>query len=138
MIYQKNSYRISDDKNDIQLDKLHALLKTSYWANKRDLDTIKCSIEHSECFCLFDGDNQIGFARVVTDFASVAYIADVIVNDQYRANGLGKWLVEVVVNDPRWKSIFKLLATDDAHTLYERFGFVQSSMLMSTAKSGVE
>ena len=107
-----------------------ALLSFSYWASERTLDVIEKSVEHSECFSLYDGKIQIGFARVVTDYATFGYIADVIVERKYRGQGLGKWLVETVVNDPRWKGKFLLLATDDAHCLYQKFGFKQSSKLM--------
>lgn len=134
MQYHRKNYRISDDRKDIQLDKVEALLKKSYWANARSSDAIRVSIENSICFSVFVDDEQIGFARVVTDFASVAYIADIIINSKYRAKGLGKWLVEIIVNDTRWQSLFKILATDDAHGLYERHGFSCSGKLMGTKK----
>ena len=132
MEHQRENYRISDEREEIQLDKVESLLRASYWASERDLETIKVSIENSICFSLFCSDNQIGFARVVTDYASVAYIADVIIESEYRAKGLGKWLVGIIVNDSRWYSKFQFLATDDAHSLYEQFGFSGSNRLMST------
>jgi len=67
--------------------------------------------------------------------SSVAYISDVIITLEHRSNGLGKWLVDTMVNDPRWKGIFQLLVTDDAHSLYERFGFSRNSQLLSTKVS---
>ena len=134
MQYTKNEYVIFDDREKVQLDKVASLLKLSYWASERSHDTIKVSIENSVCFSLFKGEEQIGFARVVTDFASVAYIADVIIQPEFRKKGLGKWLTEVVTNDCRWKSKLQLLITDDAHSLYQRLGFENSDKLLSTQR----
>jgi len=132
MNYQHGNYRISDDRSSIQIDQVESLLRSSYWAGERSLETINVSIANSVCFSLFCGDTQIGFARVVTDFASVAYIADLIIHPDHRALGIGKWMFGVIVNDPRWCSKFQFLVTDDAHGLYEKFGFSASSKLMST------
>ncbi|BCD97720.1 GNAT family N-acetyltransferase [Marinagarivorans cellulosilyticus] len=132
MIYECKSYRVSDDRNDVQLDKVESLLRLSYWAGDRPLETIKVSIENSICFSLFSDELQVGFARVVTDFATVAYIADLIIHPDHRDKGIGKWMFELIHNDPRWCSKFQFLATDDAHALYEHFGFSGSSKLMST------
>ena len=132
MKYKNGDYTISDDREAVQLDRVAALLKTSYWAKERDLETIRLSIANSVCFSLFHQQEQVGFARVVTDMASVAYIADVIIDSSHRGKGLGKWLVETVLSVPRWSNRFQLLATDDAHTLYDRFGFSGSHKLMST------
>jgi predicted acetyltransferase len=134
-VFSRGNYYISDDRDEIQLDKVESLLRKSYWANERDLDTIKLSINNSICFSLFYKETQIGFGRVVTDFSSVVYISDVIIASEHRSKGLGKWLVETMVNDSRWKGIFQLLVTDDAHSLYERFGFSSKSQLMSTKVS---
>jgi hypothetical protein len=131
-MYSKNNYCICDDRNKVQFDEVKSLLKQSYWANNRDVDTIRTSINNSICFSLFHNEIQVGFGRVVTDFASVAYISDVIIDSKHRSEGLGKWLVDTIVNDPRWKSKFQILVTDDAHSLYEQFGFSSSHKLMST------
>ena len=133
MEYTRDKFIITDDRNKVQINEVHRLLRDSYWASDRDKDTIKTTIENSVCFSLFTNGKQIGFARVVTDFASVAYLADVIIDSYYRRQGLGKWLLETVLNDPRWSSKFKFLATDDAHKLYEKYGFSGSNKLMSTA-----
>ena len=132
MNYADGNYRISDDRDEVQLDKVESLLKSSYWASERNQETIKISIKNSICFSLFCDGIQVGFARVVTDFASVAYIADLIIHPDHRSTGLGKWLFKIIVNDPRWHSKFQFLATDDAHILYEKFGFSGSHKLMST------
>ncbi|MCP4595809.1 GNAT family N-acetyltransferase [Neptuniibacter sp.] len=132
MQYKNKSYFISDDRDDIQLEQVTSLLMSSYWAQERSLETIKTSIQHSICFSLFCDDVQVGFARVVTDFSSVAYIADFIIQAEHRSKGIGKWMFGVIVNDPRWSSKFQFLVTDDAHGLYERYGFSGSHKLMST------
>ena len=133
-MYCKDDYIIYDERERVQLDRVAHLLKDTYWASERDLETIKTSIENSVCFSLYHAEEQVGFTRVVTDFATVAYIADVIIDPAHRDKGLGKWLMDVVLNDPRWKDRFQLLVTDDAHTLYERFGFSTSYRLMGTTK----
>ncbi|PKG38281.1 GNAT family N-acetyltransferase [Psychromonas sp. Urea-02u-13] len=132
MKYEKNEYSIYDERDKVQLDKVESLLRGSYWASERSIEDIKISIENSVCFSLFNAEQQIGFARVVTDFASVAYIADVIINPDFRQKGLGKWLTQVVVNDKRWKTKLQLLVTDDAHTLYQRLGLSNSDKLLSS------
>ena len=132
MKYEQGDFQIYDEREKVQLESVQTLLKQSYWANERAIDVIQTSIENSVCFSLYKGEEQIGFARVVTDFASVAYLADVIIYEHYRGQGLGKWLTETMVNDPRWKDKFKFLVTDDAHGLYTRLGFKGSEKVMST------
>jgi GNAT superfamily N-acetyltransferase len=133
MQYLKDKFFIYDDAGRVNLLKVKDMLSTSYWASERSMDVIEKSVFHSECFSLYEKDNQIGFARVVTDYSTFGYIADVIVEPSYRGQGLGKWLVETVVNDPRWKGKFLLLATDDAHGLYQKHGFKQSPKLMGAS-----
>ncbi|ODB34392.1 acetyltransferase [Pseudoalteromonas sp. BMB] len=130
MQYTNENYFIYDDVERVDLPKVKELLSISYWASERTIDVIEKSVENSECFSLYDGEIQIGFARVVSDFSTFGYIADVIVDPDYRGQGLGKWLVETVVNDPRWKGKFLMLATDDAHGLYQKHGFKQSPKFM--------
>lgn len=132
MYYEHDNYRISDDRGEIQIDVVESLLRSSYWASERSLEAIRMSIANSICFSLFCRGVQVGFARVVTDFSSVAYIADLIIHPDHRSKGIGKWMFGVIVNDSRWCSKFQFLATDDAHGLYEKFGFSGSEKLMST------
>jgi ribosomal protein S18 acetylase RimI-like enzyme len=130
LLYKKENFFIYDDVKHVNFIKVQELLSASYWASERSIDVIQKSVEHSECFSLYSGEIQIGFARVVTDYSTFGYIADVIIDSNYRGQGLGKWLVETVINDPRWKDKFLLLATDDAHSLYQKYGFKQSPKLM--------
>ena len=132
MQINKDSYYISDDPEKVNIASLKRLLSKSYWAENRSIDVIKITVTNSVCFSVYKGDDQIAFARVVTDYATFGYIADVIVADEYRGNGIGKWLMDVIVNDERWKGKLLMLATDDDHSLYEQYGFKKNAKLMST------
>lgn len=116
-------FLISDDRTKIQLDRVCQLLSSSYWAKNRPRDIIEKSITNSVCFGVYLEDTQIGFARCVTDFATVYWLADVVIDQDYRKLGLGKVLVEAVVKHEQLKGCFGILATGDAHGLYEKYGF---------------
>jgi GNAT superfamily N-acetyltransferase len=116
-------FLISDDKNKLQLDRIYEMLHKSYWAKDRAKDTIEKSITNSLCFGVYDKSRQVGFARCVSDFATVYWLADVIIDDDYRKLGLGKALVETVVRHKLLNGCFGILATSDAHGLYEQYGF---------------
>lgn len=99
-------------------------LASSYWAKGIPPATVEKSIEHSLCFALLDGDRQVGFARVISDYATIAYLGDVFVLPEYRGKGLSKWLMECITNHPGLQGLRRwVLATSDAHGLYEKFGF---------------
>jgi GNAT superfamily N-acetyltransferase len=99
-------------------------LASSYWAKGIPLATVEKSMAHSLCFALLDGDRLVGFARVITDRATIAYLGDVFVLPEYRGRGLSKWLMECVVSHPELQGLRRwILATGDAHGLYEKFGF---------------
>ncbi|GIP27127.1 N-acetyltransferase [Paenibacillus sp. J23TS9] len=116
---------ISDRKELLQMDRIIAFLKGSYWAKNRPAELIRTSIDNSICFGVYDGDVQIGFARVVTDLVTMYYMCDVIIDETYRGRGLGKQLVEAVTNDERFGHLHGILVTADAHGLYEQYGFVR-------------
>lgn len=118
-------YVISDDKSRIDVQTVIDFLARSYWANRRPPERIRKSIEHSICYGVYDGDKMIGFARVVTDLATVYHLCDVFVLEAYRGQGIGKKLVEVITNAPEFEWMTGVLGTLDAHGLYERFGFVR-------------
>ena len=128
----RGNYHISDDPDDVDIASLKHMLSASYWAADRSIDVIKKTIENSICFSVHTGNEQVAFARVVTDYATFGYIADVIVVGDHKGNGIGKWLLDIVVNDVRLKGKLLMLATDDAHTLYEKYGFQRNDKLMST------
>lgn len=99
-------------------------LASSYWATGIPLATVEKSLAHSLCFGLLDGARQVGFARVVSDHATIAYLGDVFVLPEYRGRGLSKWLMECITSHPELQGLRRwILATRDAHGLYEKFGF---------------
>ena len=114
---------ISDDKTKFPVEKAIELLHTTYWAEKRDPEVIRKSIENSIVFGVYSEDSLIGMARVITDFATTFYLADVIIDEKYRGNGIGKKLISTIVSDNRFSSLLGILVTRDAHGLYEHFGF---------------
>jgi len=120
--YQRGDYVISTDKSKLDPGSIHSFLNhSSYWAQERSLDTIQKSLEHSLCFGVYRGAEQVGFARVVTDYATFAWLCDVFILEPHRDRGLGKWLVESVVAHPQLADLgIFLLATRDAHELYRR------------------
>lgn len=126
--YTKGGFTVTTDKEKIEIDILHNFLNQSYWANGRTKQTIITSIENSLCFSMFKGEKQIGFARVITDYATFAYLCDVYIEEDYRGNGLGIWMLECILNYPNLLDLKKwLLATRDAHELYRKFGFYSLS-----------
>lgn len=126
--FQRDRFTISTDPARLNLDVICAFLARSYWAGDRPRETTQRAVEHSLCFGVYDGEQQIGFARVVTDYATFAWLADVFIEEEYRGRGLGKWLVEVILSCPELQSVPRwLLATRDAHELYRRFGFAALS-----------
>jgi GNAT superfamily N-acetyltransferase len=123
--WRRGEFAIDTDPDRLDLDVIHRFLsQEAYWSPGVARDVVERSIEHSINFGLYRDDEQVGFARVVTDRATFAWLADVFVLDGQRRDGLGKWLVETVLSHPdlgglrRW-----MLGTEDAHGLYERFGF---------------
>ncbi|HEX7973722.1 MAG TPA: GNAT family N-acetyltransferase [Anaerolineales bacterium] len=124
MEFNRPPYIISTDPARLDQEIIHSYLSSeSYWARGRSLDTVRRAIEHSLCFGLYQGEKQAGFARVVTDYATFAWLCDVFVLEPYRGQGLGKWLVECVVSHPDLQAIPRLLlATRDAHKLYREYG----------------
>ena len=122
---EQGGYTISTDKDKLEIEVITRFLaEESYWANRRTREQTVRAIDNSLCFGLFSPDRQIGFARVVTDFATFAYLGDVFVLREYRGLGLSKWLMEVITEHPELQGLRRwLLATKDAHGLYEKYGF---------------
>lgn len=120
-----NDYIISKDKQLLQLDKIMEMLAKTYWAQNRPRDIVIKSIENSLCFGVYFQDVQVGFARVITDYATAYYICDVMVDEACRGQGLGKKLIDAIVHDEQLSALFGILATRDAHGLYEQYGFVK-------------
>jgi GNAT superfamily N-acetyltransferase len=129
MNWQRDHYLLSDDKSRLDLDAVYALLHATYWAKHRSREIIAKSIQHSVCFGLFWEDKQVGFTRAVTDYATFAWICDVVIAPEHRGRGLGKWIIECVLAHPELQTVTHVLRTRDAHSLYERFGFKRTEYL---------
>ncbi len=115
---------ISTDPNRLDVAAIHHFLsEKAYWAKGRPLETVRRSIEHSLCFGAYVEGRQVGFARVVTDYATFAWLADVFVLEAYRGRGVGKALMQAVQDHPDLRELRILLATRDAHGLYAQYGF---------------
>jgi GNAT superfamily N-acetyltransferase len=125
--WERDAFTITTDRNSLDVEFIHNFLSnTSYWGRGRNLELVQRSIDNSLNFGVFDGLKQIGFARVVTDFGTFAWLADVFIVDEYRGQGLGVWLIEVITSHPQLQGFRRwLLATRDAHELYRRFGFTE-------------
>lgn len=111
----------------MELSVIHGYISRSYWAKNIPLHTMEKAMNNSLCFGVFtDAGVQVGFARVVTDSATFAYLADVFILETHRGKGLSKWLIKVIVDSPDLQGLRRmLLATSDAHRLYTQFGFKQ-------------
>jgi GNAT superfamily N-acetyltransferase len=121
---QNTRYSISTDRSRFDIDLIHNFLTNCYWANGVPRDVLVRSIENAFCFGVFDGDQQVGFARVITDFATYAYIGDVFIIESHRGRGLSKQLMQTIMEHPRLQGFRRWsLVTSDAHGLYEKFGF---------------
>ena len=124
-----DDFAISTDSERLDIDVIHAFLVRSYWASQIPREIVERSIAHSLCFGVYhliaEGEvEQVGFARVISDYATFAYLADVFILENFRGSGLSKWLIECVRSHPDLQGLRRwLLATKDAHALYKQFGF---------------
>jgi GNAT superfamily N-acetyltransferase len=120
---RRGDYLISTDPSRLDLAAIHGYLGgESYWAQGRPLDVMRRALEHSLCFGVYRGDEQVGLARVVTDYATFAWLCDVFVLEAHRRQGLGKWLIQTVTAHPALRGALFMLATRDAHGLYQGYG----------------
>jgi GNAT superfamily N-acetyltransferase len=117
---------ISTDPVRLNADEIHRYLSLSYWAKGRSPEAVERSLKNSLCFGLYDAGEQIGFARVISDFATFAYLCDVYVVEAYRGKGLGAWLLQTVLSHPDLQNLRRwILATRDAHDLCRKIGFTE-------------
>ena len=125
MEWQNGEFTISTRRNRLQLDAIHKFLsEESYWAKERTKEQTEMAIKNSLPFGVYKGENLIGFARVITDYATFAFLGDVFILEEFRGQGLSKWLMEVIIDHPDLQGFRRwILATKDAHLLYEKFGF---------------
>jgi GNAT superfamily N-acetyltransferase len=122
--WRRENFTISTDRAKLDRPAIHEFLSASYWAKGIPREVVDRSIEDSLCFGVYDGGRQVGFARVITDFATFAYLADVYVLESHRRRGLAAWLMESILAHPRLQGLRRwMLVTRDAHPLYRKFGF---------------
>lgn len=124
--WRRGEFTISTDNNRLDIRKIHDFIANqSYWAQGRTIETVQRALDNSFNFGLYKNNQQIGFARVVTDYATFAWIADVFVLPEHRGLGLSKWLMDVILSHSELQGFRRwVLATKDAHGLYARFGFI--------------
>src|SRR2546421_13076297 len=123
-----SSVTVDTNKERLDLQLIHGFLTNSYWSPGVPLEVVHKSIDHSLCFGVYDGDRQVGFARVISDYCTFAYLADVFVLESDRGRGLSKLLMTAILADSRLQGLRRwLLATRDAHGLYSQFGFTPLS-----------
>ena len=125
MEWHQGDFLISTDKSRLNISYVHEYLSNeSYWAAGIPIHIVEKSIENSICFGIYKNNTQVGFARLITDEATFGYLADVFVDKDYRGRGLSKWLMKIIIDLPFVSHLRGLmLATKDAHSLYEQFGF---------------
>ena len=118
-------YSIIDDAEKMDIAEVMALLKQTYWADQRPVEQVRKAMEHSRCYgvCLEDAQKLVGFARVISDFATTYYLCDVIIDEACRGSGLGWALLSYIENLPEYRGLRGILITRDAHGLYEKFGY---------------
>jgi GNAT superfamily N-acetyltransferase len=129
MEWSNGDYLLSDDKRRLDLDGICRLLNDTYWAAGRPRNMIEKGIEHSVCLGLFHVGAQVGFCRAVTDYATFTWLCDVVIEPAHRGKGLGKWMVQCLIEHPLLQTRSQVLATRDAHTLYERWGFERTEYM---------
>ena len=137
MEWSKENYLLSDDPTKVNVTRTHQLLSETYWGVRRPRSVVEAMLKTSLCFTLAEDSNQIGFARCVTDAITFSWIADIIIEPAYRGKGLGKWMLDCIVEHPKIAPTQKVLQTRDAHAYYEKFGFTQNAALMSTEVDGL-
>ncbi len=120
----RENFTISTDSSRLDIDAICDFLSRAYWSKGRPRERTERALENSLVFGLYDGNKQIGIARVVTDYAIFAYLCDVFIHEDYRTHGLGKWLIETIHSHPDLQGLRRwTLATRDAHGLYKQFGW---------------
>lgn len=121
---RRNEILLSTDKSKLDVITIHNFLKTSYWAKDVLISVVEKSISNALCFGVYELDKQIGFARVISDYATFAYFSDVFILEAYRGHGLGTWLIKSILEYSELQNLRTwLLSTADAHELYRQFGF---------------
>jgi GNAT superfamily N-acetyltransferase len=139
---QRGDYSLSTDRSRLDIPAIHTYLsQEAYWSKGIPLEIVRRAIQNSLCFGIYQGEAQVGFARVISDYTTFAYLCDVFILEPYRGQGLGKWLVACVLEHPNLQGLRQfLLFTFDAHGLYARYGFAplaRPERVMSISKPDI-
>lgn len=135
MEWHWDEFVITDDRSRVQVEVVAGLLAKTLWGHRRPREVVEKLIQTSMCFSLFSHQEQIGFARVVTDYTVFSWLSDVVIKDSYRGKGLGEWLVGCILDHPQIAGTQFVLQTTDAAGLYKRFGFEANEKLMTRRPS---
>lgn len=126
--FRRDNYTISTDRKRLNIGAIHGFLTSSYWAKGISRETVEKSIANSFCFGVFEGETQVGFARVITDFVSFAYVCDFFILEPYRGRGLAKWLITTILECPDIVKVRRrCIVTHEAHGLYRQMGFMSAT-----------
>jgi ribosomal protein S18 acetylase RimI-like enzyme len=134
MEWHRDTIRLTDDRDRLDMDHVCRSVQSSYWAEGRPREIIEESFRNSLCFGLFDGDRQIGFTRIVTDRVIFSWFCDVWVDPEYRGQGLGQWMLRCVMEHPDVALTRMVLITKDAQSFYEKLGFERRELLVRPAQ----
>jgi len=122
--HRRGNYLVTTDPARLDKEFIHGYLTRSYWSEGISRNVVELGIANSLCFGVYEGEQQVGFARVITDYTTFAYLADVFIIESHRGRGLSKFLMECIVNDSRLQGFRRwILGTRDAHGLYAQYGF---------------
>ena len=131
MEWHRDEFMISDDPKRVNLEIVADLLAKTYWGHKRSRPVLEKLIPKSFCFSLFRNGEQVGFARVVSDFTVFSWLSDLVIEDKYRGKGLGRWFMDCILGHPEIGKTQFVLQTTHAHGFYERYGFRGSEKIMT-------
>lgn len=132
MRWVRDSFVLTDEPTESLVADTFRLLQTTYWSHKRPMEVVGRMIENSLCFALFSEEQQVGFARVITDYATTSWLADVVISESLQGQGLGSWVMQCVLEHPTIADTQFVLQTGTAHEFYKQLGFEKSEALMST------
>ena len=137
MKWTKDNFVLYDENDKVHVETVHAMLTETYWARGRSLETVQDTVDRCLCFSLYDDSSQIGFTRVLTDYATYAVILDVVIQEPFRGQGLGKWMMACITNHPDIVRLKQVLWTSSADGLYRKYGFEvpeNTSFMVKVAK----
>jgi N-acetylglutamate synthase-like GNAT family acetyltransferase len=133
--WYRDEFVISDDRSRVQVEAVAELLAKTFWGHRRPRAVVEKLIQTSMCFSILRKQEQVGFARVVTDSAVFSWLSDVVIKDACRGRGLGEWLIGCILEHPQISGTQFVLQTTDAAGLYKKFGFLVNDKLMARKPS---